>query len=80
MGIIGVVLLILARKTGKTESQQSSSAASIIIKTTNQEYKCDMCGQLVDKVTYSKIADDMGVRYRNLCDSCAEIYIPTSEE
>ena len=30
--------------------------------------------------TYAKITDDMGVRYRNLCDACIEIYNATPEE
>ena len=82
VGIIGVVLLILAGKMGKTktENPQSSSTSSIEIKTTNQGYKCDMCEHYVDKVTYSKITDDMGVRYRNLCDACMEIHNATPEE
>ena len=36
--------------------------------------KCEMCGHICDKITPSKIKDDMGVRYRNLCDACMEIY------
>ena len=37
-------------------------------------YKCEMCDHLCEKVTYSKIVDDMGIRYRNLCNACVEIY------
>lgn len=50
-----------------------------VSKTTTSEnnpprYKCEMCAHLCEKVTYSKIVDDMGIRYRNLCDACIEIY------
>ncbi len=82
VGIIGVVLLILARKLGKTppDDQHISSIQSNIEESAKKEYKCDMCEHSVEKVTYAKITDDMGVRYRNLCDACIEIYNATPEE
>ncbi len=42
--------------------------------------KCEMCGHVCDKTTSAKIEDDMGVRYRNLCDACMEIYNATPNE
>lgn len=82
VGIIGVVLLILARKVGKTQpDDQHTSLIQINIKESDKkEYKCDMCEHSFEKVTYTKIIDDMGVRYRNLCDACIEIYNATPEE
>ena len=38
------------------------------------KFKCEMCGEGCDKITYAKIKDDMGTRYRNLCDSCMKEY------
>ncbi len=38
------------------------------------KYRCEMCDHFCEKVTYSKIVDDMGTRYRNLCNACIEIY------
>ncbi len=45
--------------------------------TTITENKCEMCGHICDKTTVAKIDDEMGVRYRNLCDACMEIYHAT---
>lgn len=82
VGIIGVVLLILARKVGKTppDNQHTSSIQNNIEESAKKEYKCDMCEHSFEKVTYAKITDDMGVMYRNLCDACIEIYNATPEE
>lgn len=40
-------------------------------------FKCDMCGCESEKITYAKIDDDMGTRYRNICDKCMEQYNAT---
>ncbi len=40
-------------------------------------FKCDMCGCESEKITYAKIDDDMGTRYRNVCDKCMEQYNAT---
>jgi ribosomal protein L40E len=48
--------------------------------TITTENKCEMCGHVCDKTTAAKIEDDMGVRYRNLCDACMEIYNTTPNE
>lgn len=48
--------------------------------TITTESKCEMCGHICDKTTAAKIEDDMGVRYRNLCDACMEIYNATPNE
>lgn len=36
--------------------------------------KCEMCGQEGCDLFYSKIVDDLGIRYRNLCANCVEKY------
>ncbi|MBQ7907965.1 MAG: zinc ribbon domain-containing protein [Elusimicrobiaceae bacterium] len=36
--------------------------------------KCELCGKLFPKLTYSTIKDDMGTRYRNICDDCIAKY------
>lgn len=40
----------------------------------NQSGKCEMCGCDSDKITYATIDDEMGTRYRNLCESCVQKY------
>lgn len=39
------------------------------VKITNQS-ACEICGKKVPYLTYSVIKDDLGTRYRNLCDDC----------
>ena len=34
--------------------------------------QCQLCGEYFEHLTYCKITDDMGTRYRNLCDSCIQ--------
>ncbi len=34
--------------------------------------KCEMCEEQFGHLTYCKIKDDMGTRYRNLCDNCIQ--------
>ena len=45
-------------------------------------FTCEMCNQGCDKITYAKIKDNMGIRYRNLCDECMEKYnaVPTPKK
>ncbi len=51
----------LAFETNNTENQTES-------------FKCDMCGCECEKITYAKIDDEMGTRYRDICDKCMERY------
>lgn len=62
------------RKADKTIDQKE------MVDTTPAVNKCEMCGHVCDKTTAAKIEDDMGVRYRNLCDACMEIYNATPNE
>jgi hypothetical protein len=59
------------RKADKTIDQKE------MVDTPPAVNKCEMCGHICDKTTAAKIEDDMGVRYRNLCDACMEIYNAT---
>lgn len=34
--------------------------------------KCEMCDEHFEHLTYCKIKDDMGTRYRNICDDCIQ--------
>ena len=62
------------RKADKTANYQEKAD------TTPAVNKCEMCGHICDKTTAAKIEDEMGVRYRNLCDACMEIYNATTNE
>ena len=59
-----------SKKTTETKSED----------TTITENKCEMCGHICNKITAAKIEDEMGIRYRNLCDACMEIYSATPNE
>lgn len=45
----------------------------IIAPTENGE-KCGMCDKLSSHLTYCKIKDDLGTRYRDICDECIKKY------
>ena len=34
--------------------------------------KCELCDKYFDHLTYCKITDDWGTRYRNICDECMQ--------
>lgn len=36
--------------------------------------KCELCGGYFDHLTYCKIKDDFGTRFRNICDDCITKY------
>ena len=63
--------LIIDKKVNIPYSEELETIAS---KNNPPRYKCEMCDHLCEKVTYSKLIGDMGIRYRNLCDACIEIY------
>lgn len=39
---------------------------------TLKSLKCEMCDEHFEHLTYCKIKDDMGTRYRNICDDCIQ--------
>ena len=41
--------------------------------------KCDMCDKENTEVSRCKIVDELGTRYRNLCNDCIEKYNATKE-
>lgn len=41
--------------------------------------KCEMCEQYVEYLTYCKIKDEFGTRYRNICDDCVRKYNATKQ-
>ncbi len=61
------------------DKRKSAKATIQTVKTDTSPVpnKCEMCGRICDKTTPSTIRDDMGVRYRNLCDACMKIYNAT---
>jgi hypothetical protein len=69
--LIVVAIIMIARYNSK-KSITSEKTMSL-----EQACICDMCGHNFEKLTYSKITDDMGVRYRNMCDACLEIHNAT---
>lgn len=36
--------------------------------------KCQLCGEYVDHLTYCKVKDDYGTRFRYICDACIVKY------
>lgn len=36
--------------------------------------KCQICGEYVDHLTYCKVKDDYGTRFRSICDACIVKY------
>ena len=36
--------------------------------------KCELCDKQTDHLTYCEIKDDLGTRYRNICDECVLKY------
>ena len=41
--------------------------------------KCELCDEYFEHLTYCKIKDDFGARYRNICDGCIEKYNATKQ-
>lgn len=79
----------LVKKNGYMNGMptQTQSATQNIYTTPNstktsesQVCRCDVCGHSVEKVTYAKITEDMGVWHKNLCDVCMVICNATPEE
>ncbi len=42
--------------------------------------KCEMCSKYDVKITYAEIRNELGTRYRNVCDDCIEKYNATAVE
>lgn len=41
--------------------------------------QCQLCDNYFEHLTYCKIVDDMGTRYRNICDGCIQKYNATKQ-
>ena len=65
----------LAFETNNSENTEKSSTDN-----PHKFFKCDMCGCECEKITYAKIDDEMGTRYRNICDKCMKQYNATPAE
>ncbi len=66
-------LLVVGNKTVNTPNVKSNYQQD----TTNQNVEthkgtCELCGATDIDVTYCKIVDNLGTRYRNICNSCKE--------
>ena len=41
--------------------------------------QCQLCGKYFEHLSYCKIIDDMGTRYRNICDDCIQKHNATKQ-
>ena len=41
--------------------------------------QCQLCGKYFEHLSYCKITDDMGTRYRNICDDCIQKHNATKQ-
>lgn len=70
----------IRNKEGTTEEvkarhkAEDSAAEKLTLNTVAGDTKCQICGEYVDHLTYCKIDDDYGTRYRHICDSCMQKY------
>ncbi len=73
----------IAPEAAKTDNQVRTSNATTEVKDEEKEevavdvekadgLKCELCGKHFERLVYCKIKDDMGTRYRNICNGCAE--------
>ena len=72
--------VIFCRKCGEKlieNSQFCTKCGTQIVAVKNKPkafVKCQICENSVEHVTYCEIKDDMGTRYRSLCDDCIAKY------
>ena len=41
--------------------------------------QCQLCGKYFEHLSYCKIIDEMGIRYRNICDDCIQKHNATKQ-
>ena len=58
----------------KSEEKATCDAVEKDAKAVPKEEKCEICDEYFEHLTYCKIKDDMGTRYRNICDECIQKY------
>jgi len=70
--VISAIIIILRYANAKKATQNNNVTSADDNDTQTAEYKCDNCDKICEKTTYAEIRDEMGVRYRRLCDDCLE--------
>ncbi len=72
--------IVFCRKCGEKLIENSQFCAKcgtqvVAVKNKPKAFvKCQICENSVEHVTYCEIKDDMGTRYRSLCDDCIAKY------
>ena len=57
-------------KAKRAAEEDAKNQAEEIEKPSGEQ--CQLCGEYVEHLTHCKIVDDMGTRYRNICDKCIQ--------
>ena len=86
LSIIAAIIILIRYLSTKDENtpviEEAKVEETVDEKQGQYLFTCEMCDQGCDKITYAKIKDNMGIRYRNLCDECMKKYnaVPTPKK
>ena len=67
-----------ATEKARREAEEKAKEQEAEIEQPSGE-QCQMCGNYFEHLTYCRIKDDMGTRYRNICNDCIQKHNATKQ-
>ena len=67
-----------ATEKARRETEEKAKEQEAEIEQPSGE-QCQLCGKYFEHLSYCKITDEMGTRYRNICDDCIQKHNATKQ-